>query len=94
MATLTQAQSSTRSLTEAIKVAKSRLLKDKVAEFLATRFTKSQVNAIQTAHMAYENRPIESLWDCVVGATAYARSIPWQDERIKIERAAGALMEV
>lgn len=86
------AQSSTRSVTDAIKLARSRVLKDKVAEFLATRFTKSQANMIQTAHMADEGRPIENLWDCVVGATAYARSIPWQDERVKVERTAGLLM--
>ena len=36
--------------------------------------------------------PHRSLLPVVVGATAYARTIEWQDERVEIERTAGALL--
>lgn len=65
---------------------------DKVAEFLSRRFSRSQVAAIQEAHKADEGRPIETVWDAVTGATAYARSIPYQDERVKVETLAGAML--
>jgi hypothetical protein len=44
------------------------------------------------AHMAEEDRPIETLWDATVGATAYAKGIKWQDDRVDIERQAGRIM--
>ena len=92
------AESSTRSITDAIAAARANRLtgglaaEDAVQEFLAKRFTKSTAKAIEAAHLADEGRPIETMWDAVVGATAYARSIPYQDERIKIEREAGKLL--
>lgn len=97
------AESSTRSITDAIETAKAtRLLsgvssdqkerEQAVQAFLAKRFTRSQAKAIAAAHLADEDRPIETMWDAVTGATAYARSIPYQDERIEIERKAGQLM--
>lgn len=87
------ANKSTDSITTAIADAKkARLAPDKVDEFLAKRFTRGQAKAIQLAHIADEDRPIESLWDVTVGATAYARGIKHQDERVAIERAAGKIM--
>lgn len=65
---------------------------DNVDEFLAKRWTKSQVGAIKLAHEVEEGRPIETLWDVTTGATAYARSIQHQDERVAVERTAGAVM--
>lgn len=67
---------------------------DRVTAFLNTRFTRSQTKAIQIAHEAEEGRPIETLWDATTGATAYARSIQWQDERVAIERKAGEIMQL
>jgi hypothetical protein len=71
--------------------------RDKKAEdvdrFLAQRFTGAQAKAIKLAHEEDEGRPIETIWDVAVGATAYARSIPYQDERVKVERAAGQIVE-
>jgi hypothetical protein len=95
------AESSTRSITDAIEAARAHRLtsgveqsdrEKAVQDFLTKRFTRSQAKAIQAAHMADENRPIETLWDAVVGATAYARGIGFQDERIDLERKAGQLM--
>lgn len=65
---------------------------DRVRAFLESKFTRSQAAAIDLAHKAEEGRPIETLWDVTVGATAYARTIEWQDERVAIERKAGDVM--
>ncbi len=97
------AESSTKSITDAIESARNaRLLtgvpsdqKEReaaVQTFLTKRFTKSQATAIRAAHMADEGRPIETVWDAVVGATAYARGVIYQDERVDLERKAGQLM--
>jgi hypothetical protein len=87
-------QSSGEKMQDMIKAAQAKKLDDDVAEFLASRFTKSQTKAILLAHEVEEGRPIETLWDATVGATAYARSIEWQDERVDIERKAGQLMKL
>jgi hypothetical protein len=87
------ANKSTDSITTAIEAARSaRLDPDKVDEFLTKRFTRGQAVAIKAAHMADEDRPIETLWDVSVGATAYARGIKFQDDRVDIERKAGRIM--
>lgn len=67
---------------------------DKLTEFLSARFGKRESQAIKAAHMADEQRPIETIWDAVTGATAYARGIEWQDERVAVEREAGKLLDL
>jgi hypothetical protein len=88
------ASSSTQSVTQAISDARADRLGDQEAvdKFLLNRFTKSQVGAIKAAHMQDEQRPIETVWDSVTGITAYARSLSHQDERVKLEREAGKLL--
>ena len=66
----------------------------KLDEFLAKRFGKRAASVIQATHVAEEGRPIENLWDATVGATAYARNIAWQDERVAIERKAGEILDL
>jgi hypothetical protein len=88
------ANSSAVNIQQAIKDAQARKLEDRVDEFLATRFTKSQAKAIALAHEVEEGRPIETLWDITVGATDYAKSIEFQDERVDIERKAGEFMKL
>lgn len=89
------AESSTHSITDAIAQAQASKIGDeeRVTTFLNTRFTRTQVKAIKLAHEVEEQRPIESLWDAVTGATAYARSIENQDDRVKVERIAGGIMD-
>ena len=41
-----------------------------------------------------EGRPIETVWDVVTGATAYAKSIPWTAERVEFETTAGDLLDL
>lgn len=66
--------------------------KERVEAFLNARFTRSQAKAINLAHEVEESRPIETLWDVTTGATAYARTIEYQDERVDVERKAGAVL--
>lgn len=94
-ALLSYANSSARSIEQGIAAARNaRLEPDRVGEFLVKRFTKGQAKAIEAAHMQDEQRPIESLWDCAVGVTAYARELPYQDERVKLEREAGRILDM
>lgn len=90
------AESSSASIVDAIKAAQNQKIGDSeaVQKFLTSRFTKSQVVAIQAAHLADEGRPIETLWDATTGVTAYARSVPFQDERVALEREGGEIMKL
>jgi len=89
------AEQSTTNILTAIQNAKdARLEPEKLDAFLAKRFSKNQATAIKLAHKIEEERPIESLWDVTVGATAYARKIEHQDARVDIERKAGQIMEL
>lgn len=80
-------------IVKAISDARDKRL-DKVDEFLATRFGKRMVGPLQAVHMLEEQRPIETVWDATVAATAYAKSVKWQDDRVAIERSAGDLLKL
>lgn len=79
---------------QAIATARETHLGDKLDGFLANRFGKKTAENIKLVHFAEESRPIETVWDVVTGATAYARAIPHQDDRIEIETKAGELLAV
>jgi hypothetical protein len=83
---------STVSVVKAIEDAKAKRL-DNVDEWLAKRYGARKGAAVMAAHEADEGRPIETVWDVVTGATAYARGIANQDERVAMERDAGSLMD-
>jgi hypothetical protein len=87
------AASSCVGVEEAIKAAQAARI-DKLDEFLRNRFSNAQASAIKAAHMADEQRPIETLWDASTAITAYARGIAFQDERVKLEREAGKVLEL
>jgi len=78
---------------QAIEEAREKKVADDLDAFLATRFGKSLVPAIKAIHKVEEGRPIETVWDVTVAATAHARSIPNTDKRLEIERTAGALLK-
>ena len=65
---------------------------DQVMDFLNRRFMKSQTINMMAVHVEEEGRPVATRWDAVTAATAYAKSIPWQDERFAIERKAGEML--
>jgi hypothetical protein len=85
-------EGSTKPVQQAIEDARVRKIRDDLDTFLATRFGKSLVPAIKAIHEVEEGRPIESVWDVAVAATAHARSVPNTDKRLEIERTAGALL--
>jgi hypothetical protein len=66
---------------------------DKVEEFLARRFGPKVGQRVADAHLAEEGRPIETVWDVVTGATAYAKAIPWTADRVEFEAQAGSLLD-
>src|SRR5690349_23001569 len=81
-------------INKAIDDARADRLNNKVDDFLANRFGKRMVPTLQQVHMTEEQRPIENRWDVVTAATAYARNIAWQNERVAFERLAGDLLVV
>lgn len=87
------ANSSTHGVLQAIEDAKSSRIAD-VDEFLQKRFSKRMSEQIKQAHMQDEGRPVETLWDATTAITAYARTVPWQDERVKLEREGGKVLEL
>lgn len=98
-AMIAYANSSAQGINDAIAAAQARKIgddQDEALEFLAkrTRFSRTQVQAINLAHKAEEGRPIETLWDATVGITAYAKNMGHQDARIDIEREGGRVINL
>jgi len=79
---------------EAIAHAQEKRLGDELDAFLANRFGKRMAPALKAIHEAEEGRPIETLWDVTVAATAHARQLSNNDMRIEIERAAGNILQL
>lgn len=92
-ALISYANSSTDSITAGIAAAREARLDD-VDEWLAKRFGKRTVESLQAVHQLEEGRPIETLWDVSNALTAKAKSVPWQDERVALERQAGEVLDL
>jgi hypothetical protein len=92
----TYTESSDRKLVQTIGAAQDSRIgdSDAVSEFLAKRFGPRQVQSMLSAHMLEEGRPVETLWDAVTAATAVARGIEWQDDRVALEREAGKILDL
>jgi hypothetical protein len=88
------AQSSAKPVQEAIEHARERKLGEDLDAFLAGRFGRRMVEPIKAVHLEEEGRPIETVWDVTVAATAHARSLPNTDKRVEIERTAGELLKL
>lgn len=96
------ADASTQGVTDLITAAQSKRIatvesgdnNEAVQNFLAKRFSRSQVGAIMETHQLEEGRPIETLWDASTAVTALAKGIQWQDERVELEREGGKLLEM
>jgi hypothetical protein len=87
------AQGSAKPVVQAIEDARNKRIEADLDQFLANRFGKRMVPAIKAIHETEEGRPIETLWDATVAATAHARSLPNNDKRLELERAAGELLK-
>ena len=85
------AEGSAKPVQDALRIAQERRVDD-LDDFLARRFTKSLAANMQAIHVAEEGRPMETIWDVVTGATAYARGMKHQNERVELERVAGELL--
>ena len=88
------ANSSATGVADTIAAARAAKIKGDVDTFLSTRFGKGIAGHIQAAHLVDELRPVETLWDAITGATAFARTVEHVDRRVKIERAAGDLLRL
>ena len=91
-ALLEYSRASASTVSDALKLAQSSKL-SKVDQFLANRFGPRVADRIKVVHVQEEGRPIETVWDAVVGATAYARSIPFTDTRVEFEELAGDMLD-
>jgi hypothetical protein len=94
-ALISYANSSSSNIVDAIEAAKKKRIakdSDEVADFLAARFGKNNTAAMLKAHEIEEGRPVETMWDAATAATAFARSIPNQNNRVVVERKAGELL--
>tara|TARA_R110002020_G_scaffold9774_1_gene38213 strand:- start:794 stop:1939 length:1146 start_codon:yes stop_codon:yes gene_type:complete len=65
-----------------------------VEKLFSKEFGKKEVKKFTDIHMEEENRPIETYWDVATAITAHARSIPHQNERIRVERKAGKILQM
>jgi len=88
------AEGSAKPVVQAIEDARSKRIEVDLDQFLAKRFGKSLVPALKAVHETEEGRPIETLWDVTVAATAHARSLPNNDKRLELERFAGELLKL
>jgi hypothetical protein len=88
------ANSSAATVTQAIEHARAARLGDKLDDFLSNRFSRAMGATLKRVHEEEEGRPIETLWDVVTAATAHARSIKWQDQRVDLERKAGDIIDL
>jgi hypothetical protein len=93
------ANAATAGLIEGIKKAQNAKIEvnagkdETVADWLQKRgFTKAQSKSIVETATAEEGAA-ETVWQVVQGATAFARSIPNSDDRVKVETMAGKILE-
>ena len=87
------AETSARPIVEIIESAKGKRLDD-VDKFLADRFGKRMVSDLKEVHLSEEHRPIETLWDATTAVTARARMLPFQDQRVELERDGGRILQL
>lgn len=90
-ALISYANAESATVTDAIEDARKHRLDD-VDDFLSKRFGARIAQQMKSVHLLEEDRPVETRWDAVTAATAYAKSITWQDERVAVERKAGELL--
>lgn len=87
------ANSDTAKMVDRIAIAQQQKV-DNLDAFLAQRFGPRVGERIIKAFAADEgDRPIETVWDVVTGATAYARGIAHQGDRVAFETIAGEILE-
>jgi hypothetical protein len=87
--------SSQFNILDSVAKAKEARIETDVAEWLGKQgFNKDFTAKAMDLHEVEEHKPVESLWDAAQAVTAAARDIPNQNERVKIEEAAGKIMDM
>lgn len=91
------ANASAQDITVGIQQSMARVLADddKSAAAVLQERMKMSAAAAKAAieqHLLEEDKPARSAWDLAQAATAYARAIPHQDERVALETAAGRVL--
>lgn len=84
----------TGGLEQTIANAQAAKIEQDLTTLLTERFGKSMSKSLATIHEVEEGRPIETLWDVSVAATAAARGITHQDARVDLERKAGKVLDL
>lgn len=96
-ALLRYAEGSAKSIQDGVAAAKAAKVADdddKAIEFLTARtFPRKAALSILEQHEREEGHPIRSAWDMAQGITAFARSIPYQDDRFATELVAGRILD-
>lgn len=91
------AEGSELRLRDAVEKAKEAVVareKDEALEFLSARgFSRKRAVDIFETHEREEGRPIRSAWDAAQGITAFARSIPNNDDRLTVELEARKVLD-
>jgi hypothetical protein len=91
------AEGTARSFVEAVATAKAAKVaadEDEAIDFLVSRsFSRKASIDMLKAFEQDEGEPARSAWDMTQAATAWARSIPYQDDRIVAERIAGKICD-
>src|ERR1700741_417409 len=82
-------EGSAKPVVQAIEDSSNKHVAATLDQFLANRFGKRMVAPIKAIHEHEEGRPIETLWDVTMAATAHAHSFKNTDARLEIERPAG-----
>lgn len=67
---------------------------ERLDAFLANRWSKNLVTQMHDQHEREEGKPISTYWDVVTAATAVAREMPHQHDRVQLEREAGKVLDL
>lgn len=94
----TFAETNTTALIEGVTSAKSKKVSsngDERLDFLVgLGFSVKRAKELVEIAMVEEGRPPESLWDHAQAISAAARKLPYQDERVKLEKVAGKVLDL
>lgn len=92
------AQGATAKFLDGVQAARDAIIAkddDDRLDFLVKRAGLSQrmAKAAAARHLEEEGRPVASVWDVAQAITAVARDVPHQDDRVELEKRAGALLD-
>lgn len=65
---------------------------EQVAWLRGRGFSKTESEKILKTFEEEEHRPVRSVWDVATGISAMARDVPYQDQRVSVERKAERLL--